>query len=183
MGMKSAQRQENRPTVRFKAVLGTKDFLLLPKSASAKLPFQGATAVEGIMDSFPFRSALANNDKKGYAMKISAALRSAANARIGDTVSLEITRIGDEPETRVPRDLRDALQASPSARDLWTNITPMARREWVLWIGTAKQEETRARRIEKACDMLASGKRRVCCFGGIAWLTRDHTAAETWAKL
>src|SRR4029077_3627435 len=43
----------------------------------------------------------------------------------------------------------------------------LARRDWIFSISSAKQPETRTRRIEKACDMLASGKRRLCCFPGI----------------
>ena len=65
----------------------------------------------------------------------------------------------------VPADLRKALgAAAPKARTLWSDITPNARRDWIHWITSAKQEETRARRIKNACSMLAAGKRRVCCF-------------------
>jgi hypothetical protein len=47
---------------------------------------------------------------------------------------------------------------------VWADITPIARRDWIQWITSAKQAQTRARRIGNACDMLAGGKRRVCCF-------------------
>jgi hypothetical protein len=47
---------------------------------------------------------------------------------------------------------------------LWSDITPIARRDWIHWITSAKRPETRARRIDNACAMLAAGKRRVCCF-------------------
>jgi hypothetical protein len=47
---------------------------------------------------------------------------------------------------------------------LWSGITPIARRDWIHWITSAKQPETRARRIKNACSMLAGGKRRPCCF-------------------
>jgi hypothetical protein len=82
-------------------------------------------------------------------------------------------------------DLGNALGAVPLAQALWAEITPMARRDWILWISSAKQLETRARRIEKACDMLASGKRRVCCFGGLNWLTKDYpiSGGGTWLEL
>ena len=61
----------------------------------------------------------------------------------------------------------------------------MARRDWILWIVSAKQEETRRRRIENACDMLASGKRRPCCMPGINWRRKDSdvTSDETWLPL
>jgi hypothetical protein len=111
-------------------------------------------------------------------------MHAAAGADAGDTVTVEITRVEEEPEIRVPMDLCKALAAAPVAKALWADITPMTRRDWILWISSAKQPETRRGRIEKACDMLASGKRRVCCFGGLNWLRKDHaTAGETWLPL
>ena len=88
-------------------------------------------------------------------------MHDAAGADAGDTVTVEITRAGEEPETRVPMDLRKALAAAPLAQALWADITPIARRDWILWISSAKQPETRRSRIEKrlrhACIWKATG--------------------------
>ena len=75
---------------------------------------------------------------------------------------------------RIPADLEKALKVVPLAKAQWADITLIMRRDWILWIITAKQAETRKRRIEKARSMLASGKRRVCCFGGIKWLMKNQ---------
>jgi len=140
--------------------------------------------VEGTIDSFPFRAALEPIGKGGHWLKVNTALRDAAGADTGDTVAMEITRVGEEPETRMPMELRKALRVAPGAQASWADITPMARQNWILWITTAKHAETRTRRIENACDMLASGKRRVCCFPGLTWLTKDYvTSRETWLPL
>lgn len=72
----------------------------------------------------------------------------------------------------MPADLSKALKAVPKAQATWNGITPLARRDWIAWIITAKLAETRKRRIEKACSMLSAGKRRPCCFGGIKWLVK-----------
>jgi uncharacterized protein YdeI (YjbR/CyaY-like superfamily) len=69
-----------------------------------------------------------------------------------------------ESTPQEPMDLHEALTATPKAQDSWEDITPIARRDWVSYIESAKQPETRKRRIEKACSMLASGKRRPCCY-------------------
>ena len=66
----------------------------------------------------------------------------------------------DESEATVPTDLGKALAAAPIAKTKWKNLTPIARRDFISWIDSAKQLETRKRRIEKACSMLAAGKRR-----------------------
>jgi uncharacterized protein YdeI (YjbR/CyaY-like superfamily) len=64
----------------------------------------------------------------------------------------------------VPADLRKALAAARKARAWWSDITPIARRDWIGWITFAKQAETRTRQIKNACSMLTAGKRRTCCF-------------------
>ncbi len=67
---------------------------------------------------------------------------------------------GKESEPRVPADLRKALAATPVAKAQWSDLTPIARRDFISWIDSAKQPEVHKRRIEKACVMLAAGKRR-----------------------
>jgi hypothetical protein len=164
--------------------IGSSTFLTLPKNASTKLPSRGMTMVEGTINAFPFRAALEPNGKGTHCLKVNKALRDAAGADAEDTVAVEIARAGEEPEARVPMDLRKALAAAPLAQASWADITPIARRDWILSIISAKQPETRMRRIEKACDMLASGKRRLCCFGGIKWLMKDHpTSGRMWVQL
>ena len=71
---------------------------------------------------------------------------------------------GEEAEAKVPTDLRKALAAASKAKVQWNDLTPIARRDFISWIDSAKQAETRRRRIERACSMLAAGKRRPCCY-------------------
>jgi uncharacterized protein YdeI (YjbR/CyaY-like superfamily) len=67
-------------------------------------------------------------------------------------------------EPTAPPDLRKALAATPGAKAAWGDLTPVARRDFLSWIAGAKQPETRRRRIDRACDMLMTGKRRPCCY-------------------
>ena len=105
-------------------------------------------------------------------------LREAADAAVGDTVALEIAPVEEEPEPRVPGDLRKALAANPKAKAQWSDITPVARRDWIHWITSGKKAETRERRINSACDMLASGKRRACCFDRSGIYGKGFSAPE-----
>ena len=65
---------------------------------------------------------------------------------------------------KLPPDLRKALVAAPKSMAAWKDLTPIARRDFVTWIESAKKPETRLRRVERACDMLLKGKRRPCCY-------------------
>ena len=65
----------------------------------------------------------------------------------------------------MPRDLAAALAAAPGTiRDLWREITPMARWEWVRWVNATQNPDTRQRRVEVTISKMESGKRRPCCF-------------------
>ena len=95
---------------------------------------------------------------------------------------------GTEPEPKVPTDLRKALAADPVAKVKWSDLTPIARRDFVTWIDAAKQPETRRRRIEKAGSMLAAGKRRPCCFSIVSLdlhlaLKASPPAKAQWSDL
>ena len=154
-------------------------FLILPKNASAKLPSRGMTAIEGTINGSPFQATLEPDGQKSHWLKVDRKLREAAGAEAGDVVTLEIAPAAEEPEATVPADLRKALAAAaPKARALWLDITPNARRDWIHWITSAKREETRARRIQNACSMLAAGKRRVCCFDRSGFYGKSLTAPK-----
>ncbi|MBA3817637.1 MAG: DUF1905 domain-containing protein [Deltaproteobacteria bacterium] len=146
-----------------KAVAWT--FLNLPRKASAKLPSRSMTSVEGTLNCVAFAATLQPDGQGGHWLKVDRNLREAAGAKAGDIVTLELAPVTEEPEPKVPADLRKALAAAAAkSRAVWSDITPIARRDWIHWIVSPKQAETRARRITTACSMLAAGKRRACCF-------------------
>jgi hypothetical protein len=64
-------------------------------------------------------------------------------------------------EFEVPADFSKALEASKPGTATWGTMTPAMQRDMVLWITSAKQAETRARRLETAIGKLAEGKKRV----------------------
>jgi uncharacterized protein YdeI (YjbR/CyaY-like superfamily) len=85
-------------------------------------------------------------------------------------------------ELRTPTDLGKALAAAPTAKAQWSDLTPIARRDFISWIDSAKQPETRKRRIERACSMLAAGKRRPCCYSIVSFDLYTALAATPKAK-
>jgi hypothetical protein len=154
-------------------------FLILPKNASAKLPSRGMTAIEGTINGFPFQAVLEPDGEKSHWLKVDRKLREGAGAEAGDVVTLEIAPAAAELEPAVPADLRKALAAAaPTVRALWSDITPNARQDWIHWITSAKQPETRTRRIKNACSMLAAGKRRVCCFDRSGFYSKSLSAPK-----
>lgn len=144
--------------------IGSWTILLLPKDASAKLPSRGQTMVEGTINGHPLKTPLEPDGNWSHWLKVEDSLLKAIAAEAGDTVTIDIQPTKDWPEPEVPEDLQSALAANPEAYALWTKVTPMAHWEWVRWIRSTSQSETRKRRIEVACSKLKSGERRPCCW-------------------
>lgn len=60
----------------------------------------------------------------------------------------------------VPRDMRAAIDANPSARATFDGFPPGAQRDYVEWITEAKRDETRTKRLAQTVEWLAEGKKR-----------------------
>lgn len=76
------------------------------------------------------------------------------------------TKISGGTVHKMPADLRKALLDDAKVLTLWEDITLLARNEFICWVVTAKQFETRKRRIQRTCEELLEGKRRPCCWIG-----------------
>lgn len=67
---------------------------------------------------------------------------------------------------KLPADVLKVLAGDQVALDVWHDISPLARNEWICWVEGAKLIETRARRVERVASELAEGIRRPCCWPG-----------------
>jgi hypothetical protein len=156
-------------------------FLLLPKEVSEQLPRRGRTTVRGQINGYSFQATLEPDGQLSHWLRVDRGLLEAADLRPGELASLEIEPVEEEPEPEVPADFQSALESNTRALQLWLATTTVARLDWVHWVTSAKQPKTRLKRINDACEMLAAGKKRVCCFDSSGFYSkalRAPTAAK-----
>ncbi len=89
---------------------------------------------------------------------------------------------------KLPLDLKKALVEDPNVTGLWNDLTPVAQRDFVTWIESAKQSETRTRRIGIAKSKLLAGNRRPCCYAVVPIklykaLDENKKAKAAWKDL
>ena len=120
--------------------------------------------MEGTFDGHAFQAPLEPDGGGSHWFRITGPMLRAARAAVGDRVSIVIAPMAVWPEPDVPEDLRKALASDPQARSAWTDITPLARWDWIRWIRSTRSPATRTIRIEKTLSKLGSGKRAACCF-------------------
>ncbi len=71
-------------------------------------------------------------------------------------------RSGDAPRpspSKVPQYIEQALRNHPAAWDYFQRLAPSYRRMYIAWIDSAKQQETKTRRLREAVGLLAAGKK------------------------
>lgn len=166
--MTNTSQKAETATIRFTATLDTIDastIVRFTEEASRSLPSRGQVAVRGTLNGHEFCTVLEPDGAKGHWMKVDPALRHAAHIGAGDSADVTVDVTSDWPEPDVPADLAAALaQAPQNIRDIWNDITPMARWEWVRWVNATANPATRQRRVEVTISKINNGKRRPCCF-------------------
>lgn len=88
---------------------------------------------------------------------LSKAARAELGVGIGDEVTATI-ELDDTPrEVEVPPALAAALAADPVAAQAFEALAYSHRKEYAVWVGEAKREETRDRRVAQAIERLREG--------------------------
>jgi uncharacterized protein YdeI (YjbR/CyaY-like superfamily) len=71
-------------------------------------------------------------------------------------------RNGDAPRStpsKIPSYIKEALSCSRAAWTYFERLAPSYRRMYIAWIDSAKQQETKMRRLQEAIRLLAAGKK------------------------
>jgi len=155
--MSARPKKQPRP-IRFRAEIeniGRSTILRLPADASAKLPSRGQVAVTGVINRHPFQTVLEPDGRRGHWLKLDTKLRRALRISDGVHVTVEVEPAEQWPEPAVPKDFRAALADAPDIHQLWNEITPAARWEWVRYSRRA------GLRAAARCSLA------VCCFAAV----------------
>src|SRR4051812_36375132 len=111
--------------------IASRTIVKLPMAVSRKLRSRGMNLVEGTLHGRAFQAPLEPDGKGGHWFTVSQTMLKAAGAAVGDTVSIAMTPMSVWPEPPVPLDLEKALADDPQARDVWMDITTLARWDWI----------------------------------------------------
>jgi uncharacterized protein YdeI (YjbR/CyaY-like superfamily) len=95
-----------------------------------------------------------------FLLGLSREVRQGAGVEAGDLVDVVLELDAAPREVEVPEALAAALAEDPEAQAGFDAMAFTHRKEYARWVGEAKREETRQRRVEQALEMIRSGKTR-----------------------
>lgn len=150
------------PTKKFRAKLGgngkddTLPLIELPFDVKATFG-KARPPVKVTVNGYTFPTTVAVYGGCSY-VGIRKSHREAAGIEIGQTVDVAVALDTSERKVEVPSELAAAFRKDKAARAAWDKLSFTHQREHVEAIEEAKKPETRARRVEKALEMLKGGK-------------------------
>ncbi len=111
------------------------------------------------IDGEAYRGSLVRMGGDCHMLLILKSIREKIGKGTGDSVSIKLSEDKATRTVRIPTDLRRALAAAPNAGKFFAELSFTHQREYVEWIGAAKQAETRERRVDRMIELLKRKKK------------------------
>ncbi|MBX7481702.1 YdeI/OmpD-associated family protein [Qipengyuania qiaonensis] len=129
----------------------------LPADLAASLPFDRypQLRIEGELAEIPVENAFIPAGDGRYYLIVSPEVLKIGGLDVGDPVSFRF-RVADQERVDLPADLQRALARDPEGQERWQALTPGRRRALAHHVGSAKGDDTRARRIAAVLSAITS---------------------------
>lgn len=144
--------------------IGGRYVLRFANSAGSLFNTRNIVMAHVMIKSKSLQSVLEPDGNKGHWFEVDKDTIKQAKITPGEEIEVHIKQVDEWIEPNIPKDLKNALKSNSKVYDLWLDITPMARWEWIRWIRDTKNPLTRAKRIQVSISKLSKGSRRPCCF-------------------
>lgn len=122
---------------------------------------KGRVRVKGTINGVKVDRALIPTKSGVHVIVVSGALRKAVKAGFGDVVEVVVRRNPDQNEVIIPEALQDTLDFIPEMKAAWDKLTPGMQRGMCYWVGSAKTEATRAKRVAELLRRFEAGDLQV----------------------
>jgi hypothetical protein len=138
---------------------GNKTGIEVPPEVIRDLGGGNRPAVSVDVNGFVYRNTVAVMGGK-HLIGVSAAIRKETGLQAGDPITVTLAIANTPRIVDVPVDLASALEATPGTRAFFEKLSNSMQRYHVDNITSAKTDETRQRRIDKAVALFRDGKQR-----------------------
>ncbi|MFV0466828.1 MAG: YdeI/OmpD-associated family protein [Lachnospiraceae bacterium] len=133
----------------------------LPKNISELLPTRGMVMANVQIRDHHFTVPLEPDGAFSHWFFVPNALLSTLDPT--SEIELSMSLCTDWPEPEMPLDMQEAILSEHLEAE-WEKVTVKAKWEWIRWVRSTENPQTRSKRVLVMCSKLSQGKRRPCCF-------------------
>ena len=130
-------------------------YVLFPYDVEKEFGVKGRVPVKATFNGVPYAGSLIKYGRPQHMLGVLKSIRSQIGASIGDMVEVEVWKDDGVRTVEVPNDLAEAMRAKEIS-EFFDGLSYTHRKEYCRWVSDAKTEETRARRVAKAIELLKS---------------------------
>ncbi|HEX3682461.1 MAG TPA: YdeI/OmpD-associated family protein [Bryobacteraceae bacterium] len=131
-------------------------YVVFPYEVETEFGTRGKVPVKATFNGVPYTGSLIKYGAPQHMLPMLKAIREETGKGVGDTVSVELWKDEEERAVEAPAPFQAAMKKA-GVLAAFERLSYTHRREYCRWITEAKKEETRARRLEKAVQMLQDG--------------------------
>jgi hypothetical protein len=106
-----------------------------------------------------YRGSLAKMGHDCHVLGITQEIRKQLGKTFGDKITVILDQDLEERIVTIPADIQKVLSKNKKAFEFFSGLSFTHRKEYIRWIGSAKKDETRLKRIDQFMEKLKSGKR------------------------
>jgi hypothetical protein len=148
---------------KFQAVIENNDpkmdtgFVSIPFDVEEVYGRRGMVKVKATFDGHPYRGVLAKMGTGCHVIGLRKDIRAAINKKTGDKVVVTLELDTDERTIEIPDDLQKMFSHHKKAKTFYDTLSYTNRKEYVVWITSAKKIETREQRLGETIKKLNAG--------------------------
>jgi len=133
-------------------------YVVFPYDVEREFGTNGKVPVAATIDGVPDKSALIRMGLPHHILGVPKAIRAQKNKQPGDVVTIVLWKDDEPREVAVPPELQARMKKA-GVLPFFESLSFTHRKEYCRWITEAKKDETRARRLDKAIELLTDGVR------------------------
>ena len=120
---------------------------------------RGQVKVKATFDGHPYRGVIANMGTGCHVLLVRRDIRDAIRKGVGESVLVTIEKDTEERIVELPEDLDLVIKSRKKVKDFFDSLSFTNRKEYAVWIISARKEETRKKRLAQVLPKLLQGKR------------------------
>ena len=133
-------------------------YIVFPYDAEKEFGTNGKVPVDSTIDGVPDKSALMRMGLPHHILGVPKAIRDKLGKKPGNVVKIVLWKDDVPREVAVPPELQARMKKA-GVLPFFESLSFTHRKEYCRWITEAKKDETRARRLDKAIELLTDGVR------------------------
>lgn len=134
-------------------------FIAIPFDVEEIYGTRGQVKVNATFDGHPYHGVIANMGTGCHIIGVRKEIRKVIGKSIGNKIKVTIQQDLSERTVELPPDFESDLKKDEKARLFFDALSYTNRKEYVVWISSAKKQETRIKRLKETIGKLLEGKK------------------------